>query len=990
MRKILMIFLSVALMLTMIAVFPVVASAAKMGDPNNDGFTNAQDALVVLKSVVGTITLDDQQRVVADVDANSIIGALDALLILQFTVGKINKFPAESETEPMPWSPDLKAVLQTTQPTEIKGARTISQAAHMYDPDLDLPSDSVMMYVHTIASAKGMYNSWKDSGRDLSIMIMAGRDGDNEYFNMYPERGKEDVHTYSNGDLMLHSGISYYMLPTRHYVKYKMELVEKACSYNPTYLAIEEPEVFVYATYSQGFKEEWEDYYKEPWQDPLSSAEARYKASKLITHLWIDFYQQVRDYIDANCPNVKLLVAAHDVLNYDHHQIVSILSSLTSLNIVDGVIGQTWSDCIYGAGSAYGGDYPRRLFERAWIEYASYSDTMEEGQELFTLSDAKADNSGWGWDVYEKVWKLSVATQLLIPELNQFQSYIWPHRAFSADTPDAYRTKQLNVFSAMREVGGTQVDLYAGTPGISLAMSDTLTWQYGSQYMPITNTQDGIHSLSLPIIEWGIPLEVTNLDKVTSAKELEGINVLILTYDIMKPLSEEANGAVAEWVKQGGTLLYVGGHDAAESIPDEWWSKKGQTPLENLLSHLNLNVQVNTLDNTSARLKWIGGQCKSFNNASLTYGMSRYTATFSGNGITPVLYDNASHCLGFQTNVGEGNVVMLGLPSSYFASTETGPQNLRELARYTVETFTDTTWDETNMMLSKRGPYIAAQALNYTDGEQINGDFIDLFDENLSLLTKKTLTANESALLYDVSSLRTVGTPRLGFTGGELVGEVIETANTTSFSIKGPTNSTSATRLLGNGKYPKSIRITCDGQRYQEYTEQWDNETGSLLLLVKNSISPALDIEIEWSNEPIDNTVPYEWEITTYVTTSSDADASFIARNSGTATRSLRRVIDGELVYQFDLTDWDSPYFEFVVGANYLLEASLDDQVYHPIARWDGEPMESYNNRITAAVYPENLGVGNILYVRLKSSEETPSYGGAVFELKIYQKKPIR
>ncbi len=989
MRKILLIFLSVALLLTMLVIAPVVAMALQMGDTNNDGYANAQDALIVLRSVVGSAHLTDEQKTLADVNADSLVSTLDALLILQFTVGKITKFPAESKADPLPWSPDLKAVLQTTQPTEIEGARTISQAAHMYDPNLDLPSDSVMMYVHTIASAKGMYNSWKDSGRDLSIMIMAGRDGDNEYFNMYPERGKEDVHTYSNGELMLHSGISYYMLPTRHYVKYKMELVEKACSYNPTYLAIEEPEVFVYATYSQGFKEEWVDYYKEPWQDPLSSAEARYKASKLITHLWIDFYQQVRDYIDANCPNVKLLVAAHDVLNYDHHQIVSILSSLTSLNIVDGVIGQTWSDCIYGAGSAYGGDYPRRLFERAWIEYASYSDTMEEGQELFTLSDAKADNSGWGWDVYEKVWKLSVATQLLIPELNQFQSYIWPHRAFSADTPDAYRTKQLNVFSAMREVGGTQVDLYAGTPGISLAMSDTLTWQYGSQYMPITNTQDGIHSLSLPIIEWGIPLEVTNLDKVTSAKELEGIKMLILTYDIMKPLTEEANQAVAEWVKQGGTLLYVGGHDAVESIPGEWWSQKGQTPLENLLSHLDLDVRVGSLGATSAKLKWSGGQCKSFNNASLTNNMARYTATFTGKDITPVLYDNASRCLGFQKEVGQGAVVMLGLPSSYFASTEIGPQNLRELAKHTVETFTDTTWDETDLMLSQRGPYIAAQALNYTNGEQIDGDFIDLFDENLSLLNKKTLAANESALLYDVSRLRTKGTPRLGFTGGELVGEVTETANTTAFAIKGPTNATSATRLLGNGKYPKSIRITCNGERYQEYTEQWDNETGSLLLLVNNSISPALEIEVVWSDEPIDDTVPYEWKVTTYATTSADADGDFIVRNEGTATRSLRRIIDGELVYRFDLADMDSPYFEFVVGANYLLEVSADDVTYHTIARFEGEPIEGYNNRITVAAYPEAVGADKTLYVRLKSSEETPSYGAALFELKIHQKKPV-
>ena len=50
-------------------------------------------------------------------------------------------------------------------------------------------------------------------------MIAAGRDAGDEYFTLYPERGKKDVHTNRDGSLKLHSGTTYYMLPTRYYAQ---------------------------------------------------------------------------------------------------------------------------------------------------------------------------------------------------------------------------------------------------------------------------------------------------------------------------------------------------------------------------------------------------------------------------------------------------------------------------------------------------------------------------------------------------------------------------------------------------------------------------------------------------------------------------------------------------------------------------------------------------------------------------------------------------
>ena len=144
---------------------------------------------------------------------------------------------------------------------------------------------------------------------------------------------------------------------------------------------------------------------------------------------------------------------------------------------------------------------------------------------------------------------------------------------------------------------------------------------------------------------------------------------------------------------------------------------------------------------------------------------------------------------------------------------------------------------------------------------------------------------------------------------------------------------------------------------------------------------------VKWGDEPVEDTVAYTWGATRFITSSQGADADFILRDTSTATRTMRRTADGELVYRFDLSDMDAPYFEFTLAANYLLEASADDSIYHAVARYDGEPTTAVSNRTIVRVYPDELDADKTLYVRLRSSESIPSYGGAVFDLTICQKQ---
>ncbi len=65
------------------------------GDVDGNGKVEATDALEVLKSVVGKVTLTDDQKTAGDTDGNGQVDATDALNILKKVVGKIDKFPVE-------------------------------------------------------------------------------------------------------------------------------------------------------------------------------------------------------------------------------------------------------------------------------------------------------------------------------------------------------------------------------------------------------------------------------------------------------------------------------------------------------------------------------------------------------------------------------------------------------------------------------------------------------------------------------------------------------------------------------------------------------------------------------------------------------------------------------------------------------------------------------------------------------------------------------
>ena len=105
-----------------------------------------------------------------------------------------------------------------------------------------------------------------------------------------------------------------------------------------------------------------------------------------------------------------------------------------------------------------------------------------------------------------------------------------------------------------------------------------------------------LYGLSLPLVERGIPLGAVSLDHLTSASDLSEVKLLLLTYDVMKPLSEQANQAIADWVRAGGVVLYLGGVDDWAQVDGEWWTERGTTAYEDLVSKLGIGFTVRPMN----------------------------------------------------------------------------------------------------------------------------------------------------------------------------------------------------------------------------------------------------------------------------------------------------------------------------------------------------------------------------------------------------------
>ena len=490
---------------------------------------------------------------------------------------------------------------------QVPQERTVFQTHRPYSERLDLRADVAIVYGFE-KDMPARVKSWRDRGYHVHLMtgVAWGEYQDYTYGRFDGVDHEDEAQTQKDGEKIGHGGDVWYMSPGPSYGKYLAAGVRKALDAGVEAVHLEEPEFWVRGGYAPGFKREWQDYYHEPWQAPDSSPDARWRANGLMYFLYRRALQQVFDSVQAynkeKGAKVRCYVPTHSLLNYAHWGIVSPESSLARLNGCDGYVAQVWTGTARTP-NVFGAVKKERTFETAFLEYGAMQNLVRStGRGVWYLADPIEDDAGHDWGDYRRNYHSTLVASLLQPDVSQYEVIPWPERVLEdkypaegkpgvrVGIPDAYAQELQTVWNSLKDMRQRDVQWDSGTPGIGVAVSDSLMFERGG---PSASDGDMSHfyGLAMPFVKRGMPVQPMQLENFGLKGYLDGIKVLLMSYEGQKPLAESVHPPIADWVKAGGTLVFV--DDDADPFLKvrEWWNTGGNayaTPRQELFELLGV------------------------------------------------------------------------------------------------------------------------------------------------------------------------------------------------------------------------------------------------------------------------------------------------------------------------------------------------------------------------------------------------------------------
>ncbi|MBN2841598.1 MAG: hypothetical protein JXM68_00820 [Sedimentisphaerales bacterium] len=704
-------------------------------------------------------------------------------------------------TDILPFPEDPQQILE----------RTCFQTGSAWSINGNLRSDVAIVYGIDPGLPERI-KTWRDRGYRIHVMTGVSWGNYQDYlYGRYDGINHEDeAQTERNGNKVSHGGDVYYMCPGINFGKFLCVGVQRALDAGAEAIHLEEPEFWVKSGYSEGFKREWQSYYNEPWQAPHSSVDAQWRASKLKYYLYRRALQQVFDYVQnynaKTGKKVRCYVPTHSLINYAQWQIVSPESSLARLNGCDGYIAQVWTGTARES-NQYKGIVKERTFETAFLEYGAMQNLVRAtGRQVWYLNDPIEDNPNYDWDDYRINWESTLVASLLQPEVWRYEVAPWPERIFGGKypkkapvnerktIPPAYATELQIVMNTLNDMNQTIIDWHDANFGFGLLVSDSLMFQRGE---PIKKDLllSNFYGVAMPFVKHGIPLMPVQLENLTVKDYLQGYKVLVLSYTGMKPLTSDVHAPLAQWVRNGGSLLIVDDDKDPYNSLREWWNSEGltyKTPREHLFHEL---------------------------------------------GLTDDLFAS-----GKPVNVGSGLVSWLSINPEKLAAAADGDKLLLNKVKDMTD-IKNMPWRESDHFLLRRGPYLIGAGLDesvISELDTINGRFVSLFDPELSVRSSVSLTPGSRFFLLDLNSIKDNQIKVLASACKTLPKN--NSTSYISYTVEGIANTPAIVLMHVPGIKPG--KITLDGQEITKYSYLASDE----LLWVKfdNTSSPR-ELKLEFT-----------------------------------------------------------------------------------------------------------------------------------------------
>ena len=694
---------------------------------------------------------------------------------------------------------------QDVRNTETRpGEKTTFQTAGPWKPVTDIRSDLVMVYGandNRRMTFLQRVESWRKRGYTTHFMTGIAWGDYQDYFTgkwdgkWHLDEGQKTMH----GDTIWHGRMVPYIVPTRNYLTYfKERHIKPVIDAGIDAIFLEEPEFWARAGYSEAFKREWQDYYGFPWRPQHESAENTYLSNKLKYHLYYraldEAFSYAKQYGREKGMNVRCYVPTHSLLNYSQWQIVSPEASLASLESCDGYIAQVWTGTSREP-NYFNGKAKERVFETAFLEYGCMeSMTRPTGRKMFFLTDPIEDRAK-DWEDYKRNYQATFTAQLLYPQIADYEVMPWPDRIYeglykvSADSdkkahiPRFYSTQMQVMINTLNHMPLSE-NKVSGSQGISVLMSNSLMFQRSPR--PVEGYDDpqlsNFYGEALPLLKRGIPVSITHIENVGYPETWRNVRVLLMSYSNMKPLSPEAHTCLAEWVKNGGFIVYSGRDDDPYQSVREWWNQGDMhyaAPSEHLFSLMGIPQKAEA-------------------------GEYRY---------------------------GKGKVCVLRNDPKEYVLKQGGDKHFVETVEKAYGEAAGRLQQKNSFYL-ERGPYTLVAVLdeNMVSDEPftLKGEYIDLFSPELTYCSKVDILPGQQGYFFDLKKI-SKKRPQVVAAASRQYDEQT-TADSYSFVSKSPQNTTNILCLYLPKAY-KSPRITCtdtEGKAVTHKARTIDASAGAL------------------------------------------------------------------------------------------------------------------------------------------------------------------
>lgn len=699
-----------------------------------------------------------------------------------------------------------------------KPEKTAFQTSSPWRPEIDVRSDIAIVYGagdRPNMTFEQRVNSWRERGYQTHFMTGIAWGSYDDYF-LGKWDGKNhlgDGQVTQKGDTIWHGRNIPYVVPVASFIEYmKKGVVKKVIDAGITAIYLEEPEFWARAGYSAPFKEEWQKFYGFPWRPQHESPENTYLSNKLKYQLYFNAINEVssyaKEYGKSKGLDVKVYIPTHSLVNYSSWRIVSPEASLASLPGIDGYIAQVWTGTSREP-TYYNGLRKERVFENAFLEYGSMvSMTAPTKRKLFFLTDPIED---WprDWQDYKQNYQATFTAKLLYPMVADYEVMPWPERIYTrpyklANTeekvliPRYYSTQMQVMVNALNSMPVSS-NRVTGSKGIGVLMSNSLMFQRFPTHNGFEDPQfSNFYGQTFPLLKLGVPVETVHMENLSYAATLKDIRVLVVSYSNMKPNAAKVHEQLADWVRKGGVLVYVGKDDDPYQNVMEWWNTKGarfSAPSEHLFAELKIKPT------TSESYK-------------------------VGKGTVYVVRQNPKEFV-METN-GSGHYVDI-IKQAYEKDAKAGPLRFK------------------NSLYVARGPYDIVSVMDESNSNEpyvIQGPVIDLFDPELPVLKQKTVPPGQQAFLYNVNRVTAKNQPQVLASASRIYSEE-RTANSYSFVSKSPLNTNNSLRILLPQEPKKRMLTDKDGKALTGVKSSWDAGSKTLYLGFENS-PDGTSVQLTW------------------------------------------------------------------------------------------------------------------------------------------------